>query len=145
MATCRLINNKSQANVVSKSLTTIATLNNFHYKEPTDILNPVVIIDYNSGYLNCNYIFLSDFNRYYFVENITVEHQRIILTCKVDVLMSFASDIKSCQGIASRNSNKYNLYLNDGDFKTLQYNTVTTHKFPNSFSQTLSNVLIIGG
>lgn len=97
MPNCVLYINNSADNVVDKSIDDITSLN-VQYKEPTSVINPVVIMSYHPNYLDANYLYLSDFSRYYFVKNITLEHQRLIFECHVDVLMSAKDEIlnKTC-------------------------------------------------
>ena len=56
------------------------------------------------------------------------------ISCEVDVLSTYASQIKDCYGIAKRTgkSNKINYYMNDGAFYTEQRQIVTYHAFKKS-------------
>ena len=105
MANCKLLINSSKNNVVNKAISEIDEVV-VQYKEPCDMLNPVIILPLRSNYLKCNYIYLSDFNRYYFVEEITCERQRLLISCRVDVLYSNRSKIKSLKGYCVRNEKK---------------------------------------
>lgn len=118
-----------------------------HYKEDTDILEPTLEISYNASYTSCNYIHVSDWNRYYFVKNMKAGMQRIFFECEVDVRKSYLNDIKELECIVARqeDKNKCQLYLNDGMFKAIQAKTVVPYTFPQSFDDTGSFVLTLGG
>ena len=81
---------------LSNGLTLTGTL-----REESSIINPSFIIqaDNPSSY---NYCYISEFNRYYFITNITsIRNNLWRIDCVVDVLMSFASDILNLDVIVS--------------------------------------------
>lgn len=61
-----------------------------------NVINPVVSIDYNASFLNANYCFIDTFNRYYYCTIGLDTAMRMIISCKVDYLTSFASYIGQC-------------------------------------------------
>ena len=69
---------------------------------PVDILNPSFVL-VNNGYVNCNYVYCDTFDRYYYIDNITLDTAgRVVLHCKVDVLQSWKSEILSCFATITR-------------------------------------------
>lgn len=83
-------------------------------KDPCDILNPVFIISYNKAYVTANYLYCPDFNRYYFINNIQLlTGHRMEISCSVDVLMSYNSQIKSLTCNVVRQELKQDKYLAD--------------------------------
>ena len=61
-----------------------------------DILYPRFDFHYDSRILACNYLYCDTFDRYYYIKNIAVNTaQRIIIDCEIDVLQTYASDIKN--------------------------------------------------
>lgn len=64
-------------------------------------LNPVFVIDYNSSYLNANYVECTDLSRSYFCTVSVDTAGRMVLTCNVDVLQR--SDLGSCKITVTRN------------------------------------------
>lgn len=64
-------------------------------------LNPVFIVDYDSSFLTANYVECTDLGRKYFCTVAVDTAQRMILTCKVDVLSSF--DLSECDITVTRN------------------------------------------
>lgn len=98
--------------------------------EPTSIVNPRLIFSTESNVLQANYLFLKDFGRYYYINNHTLEHGRVIVECHVDVLMSFNKDILNESVVLSRASRDMsNLYLNDDKLKMYNYSLFKTINF----------------
>ena len=109
--------------VVAKTISvsnTITTYNSAEIKFPCNMFNPVIILPYYSDAtktsLNANYMYIDDFARYYYINKIELENQRLIFYCTVDVLKSFASEITSMYGYISRNEKLFNLYVPDKHF-----------------------------
>lgn len=126
--------NNSEDNKVTKNLTLIATLNGT-LKAETSLLDPTFIIESDlSTVAGCNYLTVSDFGRSYFIKDIrSLRNNLVEIRCHVDVLMSFAEEIKANYGIVRRQESDWNLYLNDGVLKVYQNPIVTTHAFPTGF------------
>ena len=77
---------------VGKTLTTIASSVTCKPSEPCTILEPRVILNYSSTYTAANYIYISDFDAYYFAEKTLLTGGELLLTCKLDPLQSFSLD-----------------------------------------------------
>lgn len=61
-----------------------------------DIINPTFIFTDVSTVLGCNYLYCNTFVRYYYITNISVDTaQRAIVECKIDVLQTYATEIKN--------------------------------------------------
>lgn len=110
--------------------------------EPTSIVNPRLILSTETNVLQANYLFLEDFGRYYYINNHTLENGRIIIECKVDVLMSFKTDIMNEKVILDRISvqkDLQNYYLEDEEIKKLSYPFIEMHElncvYGNEFNQ----------
>lgn len=79
-----------------------------------DILEPEIVIEYNSEVLSRNYAYIPDFSRYYtFEKPPTIQQKTMILHLEVDVFYTYRADIMASQCIAERSSSKFDLYLND--------------------------------
>lgn len=86
-------------------------------KQPCDILNPIFIISYDKAYMTANYIYVPDFARYYFINNISVmPGNRAELSCSVDVLMSYQQAIKSLKVDVERQEHLTEPYLPDPSY-----------------------------
>lgn len=70
---------------------------------PLDIITPTFIFDYSAAALACNYLYCSEFGRYYFVTNIAVDTAgRINISCAIDVLQTYSVAIKNCHATVIR-------------------------------------------
>ena len=145
MATVKLYTNTSDNRYISKSITQVGTDLSCSFKENTTQEDPVIIISPTAYSHSANYCYISDTGRYYYITNVTFSQQRCYLHLKVDVLMSFAGDIMNCNCIAARSSSKYNSYLSDGRYSSLQYGNPVLKVFPSGFNKHLSYVLTIAG
>ena len=137
--------NNSDVRKLDKSLSTIATVTGT-LKEGTSIINPVILIDCDISNVNtCNYMTIESFNRQYFVNDIkSIRNGLVEFSCHVDVLSTYATEIKGNRAIVRRQENDWNLYLNDGVFKVYQNPVVTTIEFPQGFA-TPEFVLAVAG
>lgn len=127
--------NTSELNKLDKTLTTITTLTGT-LKTETSIIDPIIIVEgVLSDLKTCNYCTISEFGRSYFVNNIkSIRNNLIELTCHVDVISTYKSQIRSQFAIVHKQENNWNLYLNDGSFKCYQNPIVLTKKFTNGFT-----------
>ena len=88
-----LYNNKSDKRQLVKNIAEIKTIS-ATAKGDINIISPTLII-HNTDMANINYCYITELKRYYFLTNYTyITGQRIELHCNVDVLMSYADDIK---------------------------------------------------
>ena len=71
--------------------------------EGVDVLTPSFILGYDSSYLSCNYLYCAELNRFYYITEMTIDTaQRINVQCSVDVLQTYATDIKNCMATVVR-------------------------------------------
>ena len=138
--------NKSDNNYLDKDLTEISTISGT-LRDDTSIINPsIVIVGPITNIFKCNYIYISSFNRYYYVNDIkSVRNNVYELSCHVDVLMSYKNGIRNNTAIISKQENDWNLYLNDGSFHVYNNPMVLTKEFPNGFSSWSFVMGIAGG
>lgn len=80
----------------SGDLTVIGSALTSNTKHSIDIINPVFTVDYNADLLPANYIYISEFGRYYFITISTDTAQTMHISGTVDPLYSFATAIKNC-------------------------------------------------
>ena len=136
--------NASEEHVLDKDITKINDAVSVILKDDSNIVNPTLITSQNISH-NFNYIYISDFDRYYYVNNITYSQQRFYIECSVDVLMSFNSDIKGLNVIANRSSSRFNVYQPDPSVSFLQKSIIATQKFPYGFSGQSLILAVNGG
>lgn len=106
-----------------------------YLKGTTDILRPRIILSSENDLKDCNYFYLDDFKRYYFITKIECEQQRYIIEGKVDALSSWYRRIRNQTVIVKRAQNKelVNYYLNDPKFTLLNMDRIQLKSFDNGF------------
>lgn len=90
-----------------------------------DIVRPILRLSEGSIINSDNYVYIPDFNRYYFKGKIERDGGVILLSLICDVLMSFKDQIKNCPLIAERSTNTFNAYLSDNSRNFLAYSDNT--------------------
>lgn len=90
-------------------------------------LSPVFVVDFDSSFLNANYVECSTLGRKYFCKVSVDTAQRMILTCSVDYLSSF--DLSNCPIMVTRNGgigkpthypdSKFPIYPNEKDITSI--------------------------
>lgn len=128
--------NNSERNRVTKDISALLTVSG-ELKTETSIIDPVIMIECDlSAVTGCNYMTIPTFGRSYFVNNIrSIRKGLVEFSCHVDVLSSFADEIRGNTAIIRKQENKWNLYLNDGSLKVYQNPNVITRAFPSGFSR----------
>lgn len=130
---------------LTKSVSDIATVSGT-LKDETSIINPVIRIQYDLSALSrCNYMTISEFNRKYFITDIrSITNNIVEITGHVDVLSTYAAEIRSNTAIIKKQANTFNLYLNDDSLKVYQNPRITTKEFSGGFN-TYEFVLAVAG
>lgn len=141
-----LYKNKSDDKVVTKDIEQLIVLNGT-LREGCSIINPVIKVEAinNSIASICNYAKIAQFGRYYFVRDIIFTGKLYELHMHVDVLASFQTELKRLDGVIARQEKIYNLYLQDGYFKTYQNPHVSIKQFPNGFDTQQFVLAVAGG
>lgn len=94
-----------------------------------------------------NYAYISEFDRYYFVKLTAVREGLTEISCSVDVLMSYQTDILALPAIAERaqtENDQYSSYLIDKEQRMYTYKTICTRRL-HTFSYGSSYILITAG
>lgn len=116
------------------------------FREATDIINPVIMIEYGSV-PTFNYIRISAFNRYYYVRNIVSVYKDLwAVECECDVLMSYKDYIYDLECLISRQQTASKCVNAQGVADTLltidNVLHITNTPFPNTPFNTSSDTLI---
>lgn len=135
--------NTSDNRYLNKTLNMLAENVPCTFKDDTSAVEPTIIISPDAYTPACNYVYLSDTDRYYYVVDRVFSQQRVEIVLSVDVRMSF--NFNNCNCIANRSSNKYNSYINDNKYTALQYGNPVLKKFSGGFNKNLSYILTIAG
>ena len=117
-----------------------------HIKEGTSVEDPTFIIETPSQ-INFNYVKVAEWNRSYFVREITaLPGGRFAVACHVDVLSSFATGIQNCRAIIDKQQGTAmtSPYIDDGSYVVQCDQVIQSYNFPNGFN-THTTILITAG
>lgn len=150
----KIFKTKSAPNVVNKTLSEVVAFDEVIFKEDTSLLNPTIIINGVSNASSytiedigtSNYFSIPKVNRYYFITDITMmSGGRVAITGKVDVLMSFKTDILGSTQLIVRQEKKTNNYLIDTDIPLSSKKQVIEHEFGESITDSGYYILAVNG
>lgn len=131
--TLKLYHNYSENHVVDKNITQQGSDISGTLREDCSVINPVIAIEGLTD-LTVNYAYITEFGRYYYINNIVCKGKLFELHMHVDVLKTYASGIRGNNAVVARQQNEYNLYLTDGVFKTEAIPHYEIRQFPSGFS-----------
>lgn len=109
----QLLQTTDPPNKLNKTVTEVARIT-VTLKDNTDFITPVIRL--SPAYINTafNYVYIPDFNRYYYLNGKGVLIGKLVeYALRVDVLMSWKAAIKDSTVIASRSTNNGNKLLPD--------------------------------
>lgn len=137
----------SENNKLSKSFSATSQNYSFDFKADSSVYNPTILIGTEENLTQYNYAEISDFNRKYFIDDITVIRTNLYeISMHVDVLSTYENELRNVPCIAKRNSNNFNLYLTDPEFQILSYEDIEIKKFSGTgFTKDLQFVLAVSG
>lgn len=140
-----LMNNTQELNKITKSPTTVLTVNG-NLRDEADVVDPEILIEYDGVLPSIvNYMYIQALSRYYFivkVESVRTKVWRITGHC--DVLKTYSEGILDTEVVVARSESRYNLLLNDAMFKVYSNPRLQVAKFPNKFTGE-SYVLVMNG
>lgn len=148
-------NNKSDENVINKNITYVSSLsfnNIYDINTKTPYLKGAINVlssptwKWQSGKQGINYAKVeSTINKYYYVTSTEIIDGFLYIHLKCDVLMTYKPALLNSYQLISKSENNFNRYLNDPNYKSLNYNRVQFKKFPNGFTGDYKFVLLVGG
>lgn len=145
--TIKLFVNASEKNKLDKELT-LALETTGTLKEDTSLIDPVIKLTGKtfSEMASINYMQIVDLGRYYFINDvISINNDIVEVHAHVDVLTTYKDQIRAQNAIIARQEKKWNLYLNDGVFKTYQNPHIVTKAFPSGFTEQHFIFSVAGG
>ena len=95
-------------------------------KEGTSLVNPTLIFDRKAVGHTYNYVYIPDFDRYYFVGDPVYDNARIEYPCRCDVLASFKTEIGSSSHYVLRSASESNGYIIDTMYPPSTENSSTS-------------------
>lgn len=140
----KLYINESNNNVLNKKITLISE-DNILLKDNVDIYKPIIKIK-KPLLNNCNYVYIEDFKRYYYITNKkSINNDIIELSLKCDVLMSFKNDILNSKGLIIKSENLINNYINSDIYVNDVREKTRVINFENGFNDAPEFILITAG
>lgn len=142
-----LCRNNSENAVIGKDIRNIKKVS-CTVKDMFNVERPVIRLSYDGNIHEVNYVYISEFKRYYFVkEKHALKGEVYEIYCEVDVLQSFKEDILALQCIVDKQENAgvSNMYINDGSYVMTSRNFNRAITFPNGFNETGTYILICAG
>ena len=115
-----------------KVLEQIANLN-IQPNAELNLLKPSLTIPYSNTYLTANYCYIDEFNRYYFINDMSLLNGKMLsVSCSVDPLTSFYKYFKSSIGFCTRNENDIQPWIKDELRPVAPYTTTRVLKLDNN-------------
>ena len=146
--TVDLYKNNSPVEKIGKTLSDQITVTDVVLKKDTSILKPVLLTNDARNVYEYNYMYISDFARYYFIDDIvSVNNNLWEISAHVDVLETYASAILANTAVLRRQEQKFNLYLDDPEFIVYNNYRIQTKRFAGTsgWTKNLHYVLVTNG
>lgn len=113
------------------------------FKQPFNILDPILQLSKAIDPLDYNYCYCPDVNRYYFVTSQpSYEAGFYNISLHSDVIVNLRQQYMELGAIIARQEFDFNAYINDSRYPVLNNQEVTTVLFPSGFSDTHQEILI---
>ena len=110
--TINIGNFTNEKNAFPKNYNWILTLSG-NLKNTSNVINPTILVECENPTIY-NYVYIPSFNRYYFIENcVSVRTGLWEISCKCDVLQTYAQEIKGNSCVVLRQKNIRSQYLTD--------------------------------
>ena len=137
-----LMYNNEPMNKIKKTPSTIQTVSGV-LRDESSVVDPVILIE-TSNPIAANYAYISEFSRYYYIRNWeAVRNGLWRCTMHTDVLKTFSEGILGSPCVVAKSTNRFNLFLNDGQYKCYQDEYVSVQKFPHGFNDEQDTYILI--
>lgn len=128
MVNIQFFNNKSKDLVADKVLTPLLSTQG-DFRATVDALQPTVMVE-GTIPAGANYAYIPDFGRFYYVtDRDYITKDLCNLSLKTDVRKSFATQLYAARGIVQRNTQLYDMYLNDPKIPVGAHKALAIKKF----------------
>lgn len=138
MININFYNNSNDKRAVNKTLTALLSVQ-ASLVPGSSAINPQLRLRWSSSFPQYNYMYIPAFNRYYFITDITADTGgAVIISGKVDVLMTYAAAFKQCPAIVIRYSRNEqhgsarSTYINDPQLPISTGRTIKCKEFEGS-------------
>ena len=142
----KFYNNMSDNRCIRKKLLSEFTVSGT-LRDSCSIMYPVITIE-SSNVLRYNYAYIPEFQRYYFIKNITSFRKNLwTVEFEVDPLMSFKADILALSVVVDKQSGVSigDEYIDDGSLVTDNYTFKSIYNFADGFNDHGEYILITAG
>ena len=137
-------NFSSEKNSFPKSITWSLDLTG-QLKNSSSIVNPTILVEATNP-STYNYMYIPEFNRYYFIENCrSIRTNLWEIDCKCDVLETYSTSIKANTGIVLRQKNIRSQYLTDSKISLNSTMRVRLKSFNYTFTKQNLVLTVAGG
>ena len=141
----KLYKSSSDPRVVSKSISDEISYNSATARDAFDVMGGSVVIATATDLSHYNYAYIVDVGRYYYINDITILRDDVWqLSLSVDVLMTYADDIRALHGTVDRQTNVKNGYISDPEYQALTYSAIVTKAFPNAMTDDHIILMTVG-
>lgn len=112
-------------------------------RDESSVVDPVILIE-TTNPTAANYAYINEFSRYYYIRNWeAVRNGLWRCTMHCDVLKTFSEGILGSPCVVAKSSNRFNLFLNDSDYKCYQDEYVSVQTFPHGFQDHYNSYILI--
>lgn len=134
----------SEKNRLVKNLSALQTMTG-HLVEMCDVVNPTIKVGFTSSLLTKNYVYIPAFERYYFINSMQIENKEIIVNLHVDVLMTYAQQIKNSNAHIIRSASNYDEFIIDEMIINKANTRTYQRKLGAGFTKADKYLVLIGG
>lgn len=149
MFECTLYKTKSEKTALTKVMETGWKAYEGILINNSNVVDPAIKLQVGADVIaKYNYMVIDDFGRKYFITDITaLTTDTCMVTGHVDVLSTYADDIRSNSGVVGRSANLAHRYMNDDMIKVDSRPHIVTQSFKNGgyFLDTPSIALVVVG
>lgn len=139
-----LYRTNSEMNVLNKNLEGSLSIEG-HLQDSCNILSPIIRLQFNNLILQKNYCFIPSFNRYYYIQEIIIDNEELVLTLHVDVLKTYQNEIRNSTARVLRSVSNQNRFIIDDMISTTAEVVSYTRKIGSGFSPDDKYLLTLGG
>lgn len=141
-----LYKTESAPNVVDKKLTEVAHYADVRLLDDTSVLTPTIEVRESTIIDNLwciNYFYVPKFKRHYFVTDLTATAGMFKISGRVDVLMTYKSEINLSSQIITRQQNLQDKFLHDSMIPISDKQEVIEAEFGETFDDSNSLFILV--
>ena len=113
-----------EKNKIQKTLGNAVATKSCDVYDLSSVISPQFVLNYSAALLDCNYVYVPEFHRYYYITNISTESaKRMVISCQEDVLMTYKDEILATDILLARTGTGEfrDAYLPDENERIKQY------------------------